>query len=382
MLSHVPSSKLMIGKQESPYNQPQTMIKTRSSSNLKSRCATNSIGSSSRATPTAISQIKLKNISPSRLANIPPSITPIESKIKLKKNPKIHHSMGNSYIELKDSENFQINLEEVYNIELKLSDRLRLISTYRDNSEKNEKLLEVHKDIFNEIISKDKNFGRVLKKIKSFYDKAISEQGSGLLFKELKSKLRESETRVKNQTDAIKNLEAKIEKILKDKTSLAKELERSEEICTEIQKRLCRITNYDASEVPKDENKWKAVLLENRTFAESLRELKEEIKEYRYKEKKLMQLLSLLKDKGYPVESVYENEVAKKKAKALPHYSNCSVLSSKSEYENLVSGRAPSPQKPENVPSLDLLKVEPDSFSSDSNTYSYLTESTSSYNIN
>lgn len=379
MLNHAPSNKLMIGKQESPYYQPITMIKTRSSSNLKPRGLSNSNNSSSRVTPTGSSQIKLKNISPSRLANISTVITPTEPKITIKKkNPKIHNSMGHSYIELKDSENFQSSLEDAYIIEVKLSDRLKIANTYRDGSDKHEKLLEVYKDIFNEVILKDKSFGRVLKKIKDFFEKVLTKVSADNTVKDLKIKLKDALTNIKNHNELIKVQEKKIEKLDKERSKLAKELQRSEEICTEIQKKLCRITNFDASEVPKDEQKWKAVLLENRTYLEAIRELKEELKEYRYKEKKLMQLLNLLKDKGYPVESVYENEVVKKKPKPLPHYSNSSVLSSKSEYENLVSGRALSPPKPEFIPSLNLKNVEPEPFTSSSescsSSYSYESE--------
>ena len=117
------------------------------------------------------------------------------------------------------------------------------------------------------------------------------------------------------------------------------------------------------------------MLLENQNYSEAYGKLKEEIKNYRYKEKKLLKLIVALKQKGYPVEEIYEAEVEKKKPKPLPHYSGSEELESNSEAENLVSGRPPGKEKPKIIPNLNFQELNPESVSSSS----YESESSDSY---
>ena len=156
MLNPTPSnSKLMIGKQESPYTRIQNITKTRSSSNLKNK------------TP-----IKLKNVSPNRLSNYSLALQSNDSKRSLferkENNETRQTSLGNSYQDTK-KETFIENLEKLQKesnlIEIKLHEKL---NEYTNNSKSMNSLkkLDIFRNIFEEVIQKDKAFSGILGKIK------------------------------------------------------------------------------------------------------------------------------------------------------------------------------------------------------------------------
>lgn len=347
LLNPTPSNaKLMIGKHNSPYSKIQSITKTRSTSNLKNRSA-----------------IKFKNVSPNRSSNHSIALKSSESKRVLfekKENNSVKHSLLSGSVH----ENQDFSLEhlskfhkESTNVELRLNEKLSQSTTDPI------KVLEIYREAFSEVISKDKIFGNVLSRIKANYENVINKLSGQQRVQEYKEKIHELDRNLNTQIDINKAIEKKIEKFAKENSELNKDLERSEEVCTEIQKRLIMITNYTV-EVPKDDIKWKALLLENKGYSEGYEKLKDDIKNYKYKEKKLLQLILALKQRGFPVEEVYESEIEQKKHKPLPHYSGSQSLESNSEAENLVSGRAPMKVKPLCIPSLNLLEVEPESISS------------------
>ena len=357
MLNPTPSSsKLMIGKQDSPYSQIQSITKTRSSSNLKNK-----------------SPLKFKNVSPHRSSNHSIALKSSESKRVLfdrkenttSKQTTLNNSYG-EHTETNIDKRLSLYQKESTTIEIKLHERLNQLQDGADSAINNAKALEIYQQAFDEVITKDKIFSSILSKIKGFYEHRISKSKGRNKDKEYKEKIKEINRSLNAQIDINKSNERKLEKIVRENIELSKSLDRSEEICTEMQKKLVMITNYNVSEVPKDEIKWKALLLENKSYVEGYELLKDDIKNYKYKEKKLLQLILALKQRGYPVEEVYESEVDQKRHKPLPNYSGSDEIESNSEAENLVSGRAPTKEKPNFIPSLNLLEVEPESISSSS----------------
>ena len=354
ILNPTPShAKLMIGKQESPYSRIQSITKTRSTSNLKNK-----------------SPMKLKTVSPNRSSNYSIALKSNDSKRSLferkENNESKQTSLSNSYQETKKESIIDKlgKLKKESNlIEIKLNERL---TEYQNSSDSTNSLkkLDIFRSSFDEIIQKDKVFSSILAKIKAMYEGIINKQSNTKKIKEYKEAIKDLSRNLNSQIDANKSQEKKIEKIIKENQELSKSLERSEEICTEIQKKLCFITNFNASEIPKDEMKWKALLLENRNYSEAYSKLKDDIKNYKYKEKKLLQLILALKQRGYPVEEVYDSEVEKKKHKPMPHYSGSEDLESNSEAENIVSGRPLVKDKPGFIPNLKLAEIEPESVSS------------------
>ena len=354
----------MIGKQDSPYSKIQSITKTRSSSNLKSK-----------------SPIKFRNVSPHRSSNNSMALKSSESKRVLfdrKENSSSKQTtLNTSYNESREvgvDKQLSLYQKESTTIEIKLHERLNQLQNDSDAVLNNVKALEIYQQVFDEVISKDKIFSSILSKIKGFYEYVLTKNSGRNKAKEYKEKIKEINRSLNAQVDINKSNERKIEKIVKENIELSKSLDRSEEICTEMQKKLVMITTYNVSEVPKDEIKWKALLLENKSYIEGYEVLKDDIKNYKYKEKKLLQLILALKQRGYPVEEVYESEVDQKRHKPLPHYSGSDEIESNSEAENLVSGRPPTKDKPNFIPNLNLSEVEPESISS-----SFNSEPSSSY---
>lgn len=357
------SSKLMIGNKESPYSQIQSIAKANSSSNLKQR-----------------PQLRLKKASPSRLSNHSTILKVNDSKHSLLDKRDLstskHSSPGNSLNDYKEilTEKLANYQKEASFIEIHLNEKLQ--NTNLDHKQNLEKKFEIYRDVFDEVIKKDIVFAAVLQRIKDAYDSVIIRKTSSKTLKDLNQKLKEISYELNCQQDINRSREKELEKQIKENVEMSKRLNRSEEICTEIQKKLCYITNFNISEVPKEDNKWKALLLENKTYVEALGKLKDDIKSYKYKEKRLLQLILALKQRGYPVEEVFETDVESKKEKSLPNYSGSEVMESCSETENIVSGRPANKDKPSCVPGLNLGILEPELFDSSSSSYdSYYTTS-------
>ena len=98
--------------------------------------------------------------------------------------------------------------------------------------------------------------------------------------------------------------------------------------------------------------------------------MRKDIKHLSHKEKKLVKLVIALKNRGYPVEDVYQEDVHREKKKKILTCDEPVI--DDSENEDLVSGRAKEVSKPEFIPKLNLTEIEVSAESSDT---SYSSES-------
>lgn len=335
------STKLMIGRQESPYSKLQSITKTRSSSNLKKN-----------------SEIKLKQISPNRYSSITSVLNTSESKRKLlsKKPSTKNNSLSKSFHEAKEllTEKSSDYQKDANLIEVKLNEKLK-------NFKGKKEAWNVYKEIFVDVIKKDKSFSGILERIFEFYEEFLKELMDLRKIEGLEEKIRSLEVNLKSQMEINRGYERKYEKLAKENYDIAKELDRSEEVCTEIQKRLCNIAEFDVDFVPKDEVRWKALVMENKKYSDVFKAQAQELKSMKYKEKKLLQLIMAIKQRGYPVEEIYKEFIIREKKSK---YESISSVSSNSDAEYLISDRDNQWTKPENIPSLNMLLVEPESFSS------------------
>ncbi|OMJ72781.1 hypothetical protein SteCoe_28699 [Stentor coeruleus] len=224
---------------------------------------------------------------------------------------------------------------------------------------------EVYKGIFEEVIQKDKTFSSVLKKIKEiyeeFYEASLKEHT-----KKMKEKNDILTASLIKRDEELGLLDKRIRKISTENYELAKSLERSEEICNGVQDRLNRISKFSLENVPKDEQTWKSLIIENEAYSISFKNMESKIKSAKSNEKKLRQLVLEIKKSGFPVEEFYEKTIKKEIAIDIKHKD---IGSETSGSECLVSKRAQVVIKPSQVPELELDKVEPESFTS-SDTYS------------
>lgn len=217
-------------------------------------------------------------------------------------------------------------------------------------------------ECFEAVICKDKVFAQALKKIKAGYEEWVKFKSdcNGEALK-MRVEIQEFSLKLSQEIEENKRLHRKIQKFSRENAELGRTLEERENNCRTLQEHLLKITNIDINEVPQDKTSWKVLVSENKSYSELCDSLKLKIKTLKTQEKKLMKLFWTLKQKGYPVEEIYENLNASKKknssGKKHEELSDC-------EYIN--SEPAKARPKPSNVPELPIEKVEPNSFTEES----------------
>ena len=169
-----------------------------------------------------------------------------------------------------------------------------------ENSSEYSNVWEKYSEIFSEINEKDLIFGQLLIKIKTFYEEKLSELNTKVV--ELVSK---HESQISEKQSYIKMLE----RISKENIDLGKEVQHLEMICTELQSSIEEIKNISLENIPKNEENWKALLYENSQYSVLCHNMKLDIKDYQYKEDQLIKLIDALKNRGFPVDKVYEEDV-------------------------------------------------------------------------
>lgn len=245
-----------------------------------------------------------------------------------------------------------------YLIELKIEEVIGQCNASGISSDSFEKFREC----FEEIIEKDKIYGAALKKIKSGYDDWIkykSKPNSEIL--RLKSEIMEFSKRLTEEIEENKRLHTKLQKFSRENAELGRTLEERESNCRTLQDHLLKITSIDLNQVPHDKTSWKVLISENKSYSDLCEKLKKKLKSSKSVEKKLMKLFWILKQKGYPVEEVYDN-INSSKSKT----SSRKSAQDSSDCEFLNVQPVNSKPKPENIPELNMKKVEPNSFTEDS----------------
>ena len=215
--------------------------------------------------------------------------------------------------------------------------------------------IKEYNNVFEYIIDKDSVYGHLLRKIKNALDEWSRIREKSIHNSEaLKKKLAEANQKIQVMAEDRKFLDRRIQQISQENLDLCKSIEESEASYTDIEERLLKITNFKLDNLERDENTWKALVLENISYNEICKKMREDIKNYRKKEKKLLSLIVAMKNRGYPVEEVYNHDVDK---------INKSIEEN-SESDRIVSGRAPEVAKPSNIPPLRMDKIDIESFSS------------------
>jgi hypothetical protein len=181
----------------------------------------------------------------------------------------------------------------------KLRSKFISIETSYDSTNINDKFIE----LFPEIIEKDIIFGQLLKKIKISYEEKISK-----IQNETSKAVNSLNDQILEKASYVRMLE----RISKENIQIGKEVQRLESICTELQSTLNKIRNVNIESVPRNEDDWRALIYENSQYSILCKNMKSDIKDYQYKEEQLIKLIDALKERGYPVDQVYEEDVRSK----------------------------------------------------------------------
>ena len=323
---------------ESPY--AQKMQKMRSTSNLKDPSLYQQSGiSSPPLNPKFSMSLKQKlTLNSSFMSKIKESS---ENQLRITKKKPIVHD--------RKSMDSQFSL-----LDLKIQEIMLKFKESNYSPENFDRLQEY----FEEIILKDKIFGPVLKKIKSAYDQFIQFKLSpSAENSRLRNEIMEFSKKLTEEIEENKRLHRKIQKFSRENAELGRNLEEREGNCRTLQEHLLKITTIDINEVPQDKTSWKVLVSENKSYAELCSGRKKKVKSLKSKEKKLMKLFWTLKQKGYPVEDIYEN-MNNKKSKG----SSKPTTDDISDSEYISTDHPKARPRPGNIPSLDMDKVEPNSF--------------------
>ncbi|OMJ75864.1 hypothetical protein SteCoe_24883 [Stentor coeruleus] len=245
---------------------------------------------------------------------------------------------------------------DAYMIELRLEE---LVTKHKENGISSD-LFDKYREILEEIIFKDRIYGTLLSKIKFAYEDWL--KSKSLSYSEttqLKSEIVEFSKKLTEEIEENKRLHRKVQKFSKENVDLGRALEEKETNFRTLQEYLLKITNITIDDIPQDKASWKVMVAENKSYSELCDKLKKKIKNMKIQDKKLMTLFWMLKQKGYPVEEIYESLGSKKNKKK----KNLSI----SEFSDELINAEPVKGKPRPgvVPVLNMEKVEPNSFSDD-----------------
>lgn len=275
------------------------------------------------------------------------------------KKTQIAHLTKSISFEPKDNLNQTLNISvlEASQVEDPESDQTfsrlsHLFKTIPLNA-KNDEKYEACKLIFSEIIISDKSFASFLHKIKQYYEEYIKLQISE------KEKLKGiiSQTEIANSllSDDAKRLVSENKDLSKKISALNAKIE---EILAKTNKDL------NLKNTSNHENYWKNISKENQILKDNLSTMEHDLKYYKHSTNKLSKLLLVIKSKGLPIEEIYNTEVKKKKP--LPKYSGDDSAKDDTDMENIISPKKLSFRKRSNIPALNFSLVEPNSFTSDS----------------
>lgn len=331
---------------ESPYAQIQTLSKNRSNSSIRLKTSTKPVSTPLNASSSHL--LLSKNKSQSVLN---PQTSELVSAIK----PKFLSSNLSSH------KNASKIIEE------------KLLGTLKKCKEKHSAggKFEAYQTAFAEIIEKDENFGFLLKKIKDVYEQKIKYEKIDVskdVIEKMKEEINGLREKVMKNKQEKKYLIKKIEKFAKENVEISRQLEDRESRYIDLQDKLIKLSKVEMDDLPMDENSWKYLVSENQHLIKVCEEMRKDIKHLSRKEKKLVKLVVALKNRGFPVEDVYQEDVHKEKKKKILTCDEPVV--DDSENEDLISGRPIEVKKPELVPKLNLNELQESMEESSESSYS------------
>lgn len=151
--------------------------------------------------------------------------------------------------------------------------------------------MDKYRQIFEEIIIKDKLFGGLIGKIKFAYEDWINLNTISISENDkLKEDIQEHTRKFTEKIEEIRQLHKKIQKFSRENVELGRALEQRDSDCRLLQEHLLKIADINIDEIPTDKNSWKVLIAENKTYAELCKRLKKKNKSLQSQEK-LMNLL-------------------------------------------------------------------------------------------
>lgn len=279
------------------------------------------------------------------------SISPTQTKPLVSNNHDLHPTYSQRSIQ--DSHRSINKDNPKVNISYKLSKNVNSSSLIEERLKNLAKLpmestISEYFLVFEEIIDKDSMFKKPLILIKqAFYEWEIIKKKSLESVESLKKQLIDANKKIAVLVEDRKFLDRRMQQISQENLDLVKSLEESDAAYEEIESKLIKVTDFRVDNVEKNEDTWKALVLENKAYVEVVKKMESDLKSFKSKENKLLRLVFAMKNKGFPVEEVYNKEVY-----------GVNDLVNDSESDRIVSGRNPEREKPVIVPNLHIDQIE------------------------
>lgn len=187
-------------------------------------------------------------------------------------------------------------IQKIDQMTLKSTEKLEFLTI-------NEDKFDLYNELFEEIIKKDKFFGRYLTLIKHFYDTYNKEklQRQSL---ECKSKYKELEVKKNNAEQEIFSLQKIFESLSRENFQLSAEIEEYKKEFEKLQKKFEVIQNIHNEQHFVGEEEWKNLIIENKYKGELCARLEKQLEVYKHNQEMFIEKFEDLKKQGIQV--VYE----------------------------------------------------------------------------
>lgn len=215
-------------------------------------------------------------------------------------------------------------------------------------------IFEKYEKVFADVIKLDNGLGKVLIQIKHGYDQWVRlKTGYVAENTQLKLDLANMKEIAKELNEENLKIFRKIRHLSSENEKIGKEVGLKDMQYRSLQELLIRISNVSKEKFPPDEETWKLIIAEHKSYMDLCKGLRKDLKSVKANEKILIKVLDYLKTKGFPVEEAYL-KVTKKNAES---DKKPRVIESEDD-ENIINSPAKKVKKPLSIPDLRLLVLE------------------------
>lgn len=194
---------------------------------------------------------------------------------------------------------------DVLALEMLLAERLKLLT--KDGEDAFEAQFPLYSEVFQQVIDKDKRFGFLLLKIKTFYENwltSLIEQSSERHISQYVEQLKQAKKKMQQYHEEKKLMLRKIEKLSKESLDLSRKLEECEDDYDHVKQKLDYISSFDLDEMSLDEKTWKYLVVENQGYHELFKKMQGEFKTVKDRESQLLGLIEKARERGFPVDDL------------------------------------------------------------------------------
>ena len=238
---------------------------------------------------------------------------------------------------------------QVLSLELMLSDQLKAVNKNSSFPTSFESQFPIYEKVFQEVIDYDRQFGTLLAKIKAFYElwlRSFSQDGKNQPHEQCNELLKIAKQKLRLCAEEKKFMLRRIKNLSKETVEMNQNIEDLEAEKEDLKGKLENIKSIDLMELPKSEEAWKYLIVENQQFYQENRRLRRKLKAAEMQTDTLQLLVQRMRDRGFPIEELEERLIS-------------SLESSKVEdLEPITSGPAKVMETPASIPKLRLNDVK------------------------